>query len=139
LRFGVDLLTLSACNTAMGGDSGDGREVESFAELAQEQGAGAVLATLWRWRDKSTPQLMRLFYREREQADGLSKTEALRRAQLALLRGADNPGTTASADAVQRGSRSDERAGGESSNADISATFAHPFFWAPFVLIGNWR
>jgi CHAT domain-containing protein len=141
LRFsGVDLLTLSACDTAMGGVKADGREVESFAELAQRQGAGAVMATLWPVADKSTPRLMQAFYREREQAGGLSKTEALRRAQLALLRGTIAPGTKASADAAaQRGSRSDERAADGSLDADSSATFTHPYFWAPFVLIGNWR
>ncbi len=46
-RFkGVDLLTLSACQTA-GEVGSDGKEVESFATLAQNAGASSVMATLW--------------------------------------------------------------------------------------------
>jgi CHAT domain-containing protein len=49
LRFSsIDLLTLSACDTAMGGGQDEtGAEVEGFGALAQQQGAHAVLATLW--------------------------------------------------------------------------------------------
>lgn len=50
---GVDLLTLSACNTAMGNNA-QGQEVESFAALAQKRGANGVLATLWPVADEST-------------------------------------------------------------------------------------
>ena len=51
---GVDLLTLSACETAMGNAAGDGKEVEGFGVLAQRQGAKAVIATLWPVADAST-------------------------------------------------------------------------------------
>jgi CHAT domain-containing protein len=61
----VDLLTLSACDTATGGAGSDGREVEGFGVLAQRQGAGAVMASLWPVADRSTELLMRGFYRER--------------------------------------------------------------------------
>src|SRR5262249_9219395 len=44
---GVDLLTLSACNTATGGSGANGKEVEGFGVLAQRQGAKAVVASLW--------------------------------------------------------------------------------------------
>ena len=76
---GVALLTLSACETGVG----DGREIESFGELAQRQGAGAVLATLLRVPDQSTARLMPQFYRQQAT---LSNAEALRQAQLDLLR-----------------------------------------------------
>ena len=46
LFAGVDLLTLSACNTAIGGTEADGKEVEGLGVLAQRQGAKAVVATL---------------------------------------------------------------------------------------------
>ncbi len=59
LFSGVDLLTLSACNTASGAPGADGREVEGFGVIAQRQGAKAVLATLWPVSDASTPMLMR--------------------------------------------------------------------------------
>jgi CHAT domain-containing protein len=106
-RFdGVDLLTLSACETGLGGGrDARGNEIEGFGVIAQQQGAKAVLATLWNVADQSTATLMGDMYRRRAQV-GLSKIEALRQAQVAL---ASNPRTS------------------------------HPFYWAPFVLMGNWK
>jgi CHAT domain-containing protein/Tfp pilus assembly protein PilF len=103
---GVDLLTLSACDTASGGTGANGKEVEGFAVLAQRKGAKAVIATLWPVADASTNELMQSFYRIRESNKGMSKVEALQRAQLALLHG---------------------------------STYSHPYYWAPFILIGNSR
>ncbi|HEY9403565.1 MAG TPA: CHAT domain-containing protein, partial [Pyrinomonadaceae bacterium] len=84
---GVELLTLSACDTATGGTGADGKEVESFAVLAQRQGAKAVMASLWPVADASTKELMQSFYRIRNAQPGMLKAEALRRAQVSLLRG----------------------------------------------------
>jgi len=117
---GVELLTLSACDTASGGISADGREVEAFGVVAQRQGAKAVLATLWAVDDRSTSELMRVFYRERQL--GMTKADALQRAQLTLLHNAAD----ANDNSADNGSRT-------------SRTFAHPYYWAPFVLIGNWK
>jgi CHAT domain-containing protein len=102
----VDLLTLSACDTGLGGGRDQrGREIEGFGVIAQQQGAKAVLATLWQVADSSTATLMGDMYLRRTQS-GLSKIEALRQAQVAL---ASQPRT------------------------------AHPFYWAPFILMGNWK
>lgn len=102
----ADLLTLSACETALGGGrDGNGNEIEGFGVIAQQQGAKAVLATLWPVADRSTAELMTEMYRRR-QALGISKIEALRQAQQTLMQ---NP------------------------------KYAHPFYWAPFVLMGNWK
>ena len=111
---GVDLLTLSACNTAMGGTGLDGREVEGFAVLAQRQGAKSVVASLWSIADTSTGLLMQHFYRLRENILVKTKLEALRGAQLALLYGKIKP--------VNR-----------------VTDYSHPYYWAPFIMIGNWR
>ncbi|MBL8204293.1 MAG: CHAT domain-containing protein [Blastocatellia bacterium] len=75
---GVELLTLSACETGVG----DGRELESFGEIAQRQGAKAVIATLLRVPDQSAAVLMPRFYQLRAT---MSKAEALRQAQLEIL------------------------------------------------------
>ena len=99
---GVQLLTLSACNTGVG----DGAEVESFGTLAQRQGAKAVVASLWPVVDASTAVLMREFYRIRETNTVLTKLDALREAQLELLRGM----TTGSAASLQRGLVHDQAA-----------------------------
>lgn len=101
----VDMLTLSACDTALGGGRDEkGREIEGFGVIAQQQGAKSVLATLWPVSDVSTAVLMSDLYRRR-QALNLSKSEALRQSQVALLEG----------------------------------KYPHPFYWAPFILMGNWK
>ncbi|MBL8207052.1 MAG: CHAT domain-containing protein, partial [Blastocatellia bacterium] len=51
---GVELLTLSACNTATGGSNANGKEVEGFGVLAQDKGAKAVVARLWPVADRTT-------------------------------------------------------------------------------------
>src|SRR5205085_5224270 len=126
---GVNLLTLSACETALGGEKANGVEVESFGVLAQRQGAGAVMATLWPVADVSTPLLMKEFYRLKETNAGMTKAEALRRAQVALLSGNIKP--TANGNG-SRGLMTD-------AGAATKSSFAHPFYWAPFILIGNWK
>ncbi|MDW8373922.1 MAG: CHAT domain-containing protein, partial [Planctomycetota bacterium] len=123
----VDLMALSACDTAVGGGrDANGAEIEGFGALVQRQGARGVIATLWPVADESTGLLMRSFYRLRER-ERLSKAEALRRAQLALLRG-----EVSGAAGEARGLRRTDRP------AAASAPYAHPYFWAPFILMGNW-
>jgi CHAT domain-containing protein/tetratricopeptide (TPR) repeat protein len=138
LNFGgVELLTLSACETALGDTGAEHRgvEVESLGALAQEAGAKAVLATLWPVADDSTALLMRDLYQAHKEYH-LTKGEALRHAQLALLRG------TAQSDAAtkeRRGlTREDATQPVGNFKADPRAPFAHPFYWAPFILMGNW-
>jgi CHAT domain-containing protein len=63
---GVELLTLSACDTAVG-NQGDGAEVEAFSVLAQRSGAKAVMASLWSVDDESTRRLMEEFLSTTEQ------------------------------------------------------------------------
>ena len=130
---GVDLLTLSACNTAFTNRSEDGREVDSFGTIAQRLGARGVIASLWSVNDDSTSTLMQTMYRLRQQTEGMTKDEALRQAQLALLTGQLKP---ANAQTVP--------ARGVIPNRPKNTTkpptdWSHPYFWAPFILIGNWK
>jgi len=98
----VELLVLSACETA----AGDKRAALGLAGMAVRSGARSTIATLWSVKDQSTARLMSEFYQRLSQRQGnISKAEALREAQLQLLRSED---------------------------------FNHPFFWTPFVLVGNW-
>ena len=140
-RFnGVDLLTLSACETAFGGgEDANGREVEGFATLAQSRGAKAVLASLWPVADESTSRLMQMLYANRSKAQ-LTKAAALRQAQLSLLVGSASSSVAVLAPEVWRGARSVDAPGGAvtSFKRDASKPFAHPYYWAPFILMGNW-
>jgi CHAT domain-containing protein len=84
---GVELLTLSACETAVGDAkvAADGSEVEGLGKIAQEKGAMAVIATLWPVVDESTGLFMSTLYKGHQ--NGLDKAESLRQAQLSLLHG----------------------------------------------------
>ena len=108
----LDLVTYSACQTgASGGRDASGQEMESLSAKTQRQGAKAVMATLWKVSDQSTGKFMNRFYTQL--AAGLNKAEALRAVQIEMLEG--------------RGRLSSSR------------NWEKPYFWAPFVLMGNWR
>jgi len=77
----VELLTLSACQTA----AGDDRAALGLAGVAIKAGARSALASLWFINDQASSQLISDFYR-RLAAGGLGKAEALRQAQLAMLK-----------------------------------------------------
>jgi CHAT domain-containing protein/Tfp pilus assembly protein PilF len=84
LRLDADLVTLSACDTALGRDMG-GEGILGLTRAFQFAGARSVLASLWSVADDSTADLMRRFYTYLKQ--GKSKDEALRLAQVDLIRG----------------------------------------------------
>jgi CHAT domain-containing protein len=131
----VELMVLSACNTATpGGEKANGVEIEGFGAVAQKQGAKAVMATLWPVADESTRDLMVRFYQLYDKA-GLTKAEAVRQAQLEMLRSKVSPTAACSpirAEVVGTGKKAEYQ-------CDPSAPYAHPYYWAPFVLFGNWR
>ncbi|NEP01406.1 MAG: CHAT domain-containing protein [Symploca sp. SIO2E9] len=77
----IELLVLSACQTA----TGDKRAALGLAGVAVRAGARSTLATLWLVDDRATAELMIRFYRELTDTR-ISKAEALRRAQVALLK-----------------------------------------------------
>ena len=99
-RSPIELLILSACQTAVG----DKRATLGLAGLAVRSGARSTLATLWSVQDQSTADLMTNFYKALAKP-GVGKAQALRQAQLSLLK---------------------------------SSQYQHPYYWAPFVLVGNW-
>ena len=98
-----------------------------------------MLATLWSVADESTAVLMGEFYRLRKENQNWTKAETLRQAQLELLDGKYTP------EQITERNRSEAvRFGASAKNIpkfvkDENAPFAHPFYWSPFVLIGNWR
>ena len=87
---GVDLLTLSACETAVpAGVDARGSALESLAHVALLRGARQVLASLWTVPDEDTARLMADFYRA--YAAGQPAPEALRQAQQARMRVSPHP------------------------------------------------
>jgi CHAT domain-containing protein len=83
LRLDANLVTLSACDTALGKEMG-GEGLLGLTRAFQFAGARTVLASLWNVSDLSTAKLMKGFYSYFRQ--GKTKDEALRAAQLDLMR-----------------------------------------------------
>jgi CHAT domain-containing protein len=128
---GTRLLTLSACSTAKDYKSRNGFEMDSLGMVAQQKDAEAVLATLWDVNDLSTSHIMSDFYDRWVKSPAQGKAEALRQAQLAFLHGgANGPGAK-----TGRGVEAVEDTGPTSAGLG----YAHPYYWAPFVLIGNYQ
>jgi CHAT domain-containing protein len=135
---GVELLTLSACNTAYGGSSASGGEVDGLGEIAQMKGAKAVMATLWSVRDVSTSKLMEEFYRLRQAGAGKTKAEALQEAQLEMMGKLAKP-EGAGPGASNFGGNGEKKPDPVVFEFDPRRPFAHPHFWAPFIVMGNWK
>ncbi|MCP5108549.1 MAG: tetratricopeptide repeat protein [bacterium] len=117
----VKLLVLSACQTGMGGN---GEEVDGFGRLAQQCGAKSVIASLWAVDDESTEKLMTEFYRILEKEKVTNKIEALRLAQLHLAGLEDMINKSKAAAAATSGKKT---------------IYSQPYYWAPFIMMGNWR
>ncbi len=77
----LELLTLSACETA----AGDDRAALGLAGMAIKAGAKSALATLWFIDDEATAELIAAFYKTL-QDPAASKAVALQQAQLTLLK-----------------------------------------------------
>jgi CHAT domain-containing protein/Tfp pilus assembly protein PilF len=125
----VDLVVLSACETGLGDKLGDGREILGFGYQMQQTSARAAIASLWQVSDGGTQALMNAFYAAL-QTDKMTKTEALRQAQIALITG------DYTALGEQRGLGVEERINNNLPSR-VSTRLSHPFYWAPFILIGN--
>jgi CHAT domain-containing protein len=97
----IELLTLSACETAEGNE----RAPLGISGAAIKAKAQSVIGTLWPVGDEAARKVMGTFYAGLVKKN-YSKAEALQRAQKEVL---------------------------------ADKALAHPFYWAPFALIGNWR
>lgn len=133
----VELIVLSACNTATpGGAKTNGVEVEGFGAIAQEEGAKSVLATLWSVADTSTKDFMVEFYNIYGK-NGASKADAMRRAQMKLMNGKYSAGEATDKRRAELFVQGVDKTL-PVFKTDPNAPFAHPYYWSPFILIGNW-
>jgi CHAT domain-containing protein len=79
----TELITLSACQTALNTDS-NGEEIAGLAYLFERAGARATIASLWSVDDKATQKIMVQFYENLKR--GMSKGEALQKAKLSQIK-----------------------------------------------------
>jgi CHAT domain-containing protein/Tfp pilus assembly protein PilF/uncharacterized protein YaaR (DUF327 family) len=104
LKLNPELVVLSACQTGLG-KLVRGEGMVGLTRAFMYAGTPSVLVSLWSVSDVSTAALMGEFYKNLIK-NKLSKTDALREAQLTLI--------------------SDQK-------------YSNPFYWAPFILVGDWR
>ncbi len=120
----VELLVLSACETAYG----DANVELGFAGLAVKSGVKTVLASLWQVSDTGTVALMNAFYEQLTSQE--TKAEALRQAQLQLL----------NKTIIKEGNEIITPRGNITllpESFQFQEDLSHPYYWAPFTLIGN--
>ncbi len=123
----VELLVLSACQTAVGNAESE----MGFAGLAVNSGVRSAMASLWRVSDRGTLALMGEFYRQLKQAP--TRADALRETQLALLRGA----VVVEGDRITRGTRGGGIPLPQTLQTTGRESLEHPYYWAAFSMIGN--
>lgn len=124
LRLNTDAIVLSACKTALGKEiAGEG--VVGLSRAFMLAGSKSVIVSLWSVESNSTAVLMKSFYAHLK--TGTSKGESLRLAKQELK----NQNLTS--DDLSRGVKIAER------NKKTQSSTNHPFFWAPFILIGEWE
>ena len=87
---------------------GDERAALGLGGVAVKAGARRAIATLWSVNDDSTSELLTEFYRNLKTPERMSAAKALQAAQKKFVSRKDKP------------------------------RYAHPFYWAPFLLIGSW-
>lgn len=112
LKLNADLVVLSACETGLG-RLREGEGIVGLTRAFLYAGASSTVVSLWKVQDQSTSFFMERFYQNLKQ--GLNKAEALRQAKLDVIRSSVNLKATGMRQAL-----------------------ASPFYWAPFILVGDW-
>jgi CHAT domain-containing protein/lipopolysaccharide biosynthesis regulator YciM len=106
----VELLTLTACKTAVGDD----RSTLGLAGVALQVGVKSAIASLWSIQDDSTSELVKTFYTNYRN-DGMSIAQALQTAQKRMINAKKLP-----------------------PSEGINPKYDHPGYWAAMIVIGNW-
>ena len=123
----VELLTLSACETAIGNENHE----LGFAGLAVRADVKSALASLWQVSDVGTLALMSEFYQQLGKQETTIKAEALRQTQLAMLHG-----NVRIESGEVRGTGMKVNLPSELKNRK-DQNLSHPYYWAGFTIIGS--
>jgi CHAT domain-containing protein len=124
----VELVVLSACETAIGSKVGSGIEIFGLGYQIHNAGAGAAIASLWKVSDGGTQKLMDAFYTALKTGK-VSNIEALQQAQVAMITGnSEGLGEPRGQVSVEMRSRN---------TSIVLPKISHPYYWAAFILIGN--
>ncbi|WNZ44129.1 tetratricopeptide repeat protein [Leptolyngbya boryana CZ1] len=124
---GVHMVILSACDTGTGGKNSDNLEIAGISHYFMEGGAKSVIASLWKVNDPATALFMQALYKHLKA--GMTKAQAIRQVQQDFING-----KLTTQDAP---TRSIVVVAEKISDRPTSPNFAHPYYWSPFILIGN--
>ncbi|MBU3579464.1 CHAT domain-containing protein [Polynucleobacter sp. 73C-SIWE] len=113
LKLDADWVVLSACNTAAGEGAGS-EAVSGLGRAFFFAGAKALLVSNWPVDSVASRALMTDLFKSQQKAQGTSKAELLRQAMLNQI---------------------DQ--GGMKEGGNMKYAYAHPLFWAPFVVVGD--
>ena len=115
LKLNADWVVLSACNTG----AADGAGAEAVSGLGRAffyAGTRALLVSMWPVETTSARKLNTGLFRYQQEDKQLSRARALQKSILALI---DGPGLK------------------DDATGRVIASYAHPIFWAPFILVGE--
>ncbi len=124
-KIPVELLVLSACETAIGD-----RDAElGFAGLAVNAGVKSAIASLWFVSDEGTLALMSELYRQLRTSP--IKAEALRQAQISMIRG-----KVRLEKGQLRTAKGNIKLPPQLANLG-NRNLAHPYYWSAFTIVGS--
>ena len=129
LRLQARLVVLSACSTGQGETTG-GDDVLGLTRALLAAGAEAAVVSLWPVDDHSTAIFMQEFYTRLD--EGMAPRRALHAAQVVL-----RTLTMAEIEVRTRGQRRSPAAAAAVTIPANEGGYRHPYFWAPFVLVGR--
>jgi CHAT domain-containing protein len=115
LKLSADWVVLSACNTG----AADGAGAEAVSGLGRAffyAGTRAMLVSMWPVETTSARKLTTEIFRYQTEDKTLSRARAHQKSMLKLI---DDPGLK------------------DNATGKIVASYAHPFFWAPFIIVGE--
>jgi CHAT domain-containing protein len=113
LKLNADWVVLSACNTA-GGEGAGSEAVSGLGRAFFFAGTKALLVSNWPVDSVASRQLMTDLFKRQQGSKDLQKSEALRQSMLAQI----------------------DQGGAKEGNT-MKYSYAHPLFWAPFVVVGD--
>lgn len=133
MTLNASLVVLSGCETGLRPPS-NGDELVGLTRAFIYAGTPSVVASLWKVDDASTAHLMSSFYKNLRTK---TKVESLRQAQLEMIRGEVSIELLA-----QRGVGGIGKLGQTASSmppapSSLAISTSHPYFWAPFILVGD--
>ncbi|WP_245838138.1 CHAT domain-containing protein [Niveispirillum lacus] len=116
LKLDADLVVLSACSTAASGGGADREPLSGLVNGFLVAGARSVMTTFWDAPDIAANMATNGMFKQMRENPGLSVSQALRQAQLTLLRAPLTPGPD---------------------GLSYDPAFSHPVAWAVFGLVGD--